>query len=320
MSTAANAAAQETQEQIDARLAEEAALSGEDFNPDEGGAEDKAPAASLSDAGNDSGATDDGAKIEYDADTLASIVGDEKPTTVPHARFNEVNQGKKAAEARVHELELQLARLNGKAEASAPKDEQKQEAAAYDFDVAEANYQDALLDGDKTKANAIRAEIRTHEREAARIEAEAAADRRYSTNKAADDAKRAKLEFDLEVSKAYSAFPFLNGESADANPEAIEEVLVWHQSQMGKGKSPAEAMAAAVARVAPRYAKPDEKETAAPVVKPDIQKGIDRANKVPSKPNGVGARASTLDVSKMTGKDLKSLSAEDEASLAGDIV
>jgi hypothetical protein len=314
-------AVQESQEAIDARLAEEAALSGEDYTPpdDTKGDVPAASKAALTDAGADVDAAND--KPEYDADTLAAIAGeDNKSKMVPHSRFQEKNDEAKAHRARVLELEEELARAKGTAPAAAPK---KEDAPAdYDFDEAEDRYLAASMDGDTTKAKQIRAEIRAEERRSAIAEAEQVADRRYQANKATDDAKRTKLEFELALNKAYAAFPFLSVDSDDKNQDAIDETLVWHQHFVAKGKTPAEALELAAAKIGPRYA--TTKSEAAPAVpapvKPDLQKGLDRAAKVPGKPAGVGARASSLDVSKMTGKELKSLSAEDEAALAGDVV
>ncbi|MFK3971105.1 hypothetical protein ACI2KS_10300 [Pseudomonas sp. NPDC087358] len=313
-------AVKESQEDIDARLAEEAALSGEDYTPPEDGKADAPAAPALADAGADIDADPTNGKPEYDADTLAAIAGDDKPKMIPHARFNEVNEEAKLHRARVLELEELLARAKG----SAPAAESKKEEAPpqYDFDDAEDRYQAAFLDGDSTKAKQIRAEIRTEERKSAIAEAEQVADRRYQANKETDDAHRSKLEFEIALNKAYAAFPFLSGDSDDMNQDAIDETLVWHQHFVAKGKTPAQALELAAAKIGPRYA-PAKTEPAAKVpdaVKPDLQKGLDRAARVPGKPAGVGARASSLDVSKMTAKELKNLSAEDEAALAGDIV
>lgn len=314
---------QETQEEINARLAEEAALSGEDYVPPED--DPDAQAAQQAVKPDDQAKQDDENEQEeeapkYNADTLAAIAGEEKPKMVPHARFNEVNEEAKAHRARVLELEEQLARAKGTSPAEPKKEEPK--AEQFDFDAAEERYSEALLDGEKEKARQIRAEIRIAEQKVAEQRAEEAADRRYQANKASDDAKRTKLEFDLALTKAYASYPFLSVDSEDKNQDAIDETLVWHQHFVAKGETPARALELAAAKIGPRYAasKPETPARAPEQVKPDIQKGIDRASRVPTKPTGVGARASSLDVSKMSGKDLKNLSAEDEAALAGDIV
>lgn len=311
-----NAAVQETQEELEKRLAEEAALSGEDFEPTDDNLVDAG--ANKADAGPDKGT--EPKKDDIDPDVLAAIAGEDKPKMVPHQRFHEKNEEAKAHRARVLELEEELARAKGAAPSAPKKEDHKPES--FDFDAAEERYSEALLDGEKDKARQIRAEIRAEEQKAADQRAEAAADRLYKTNKAADDAARTKLEFDLELSKAYAAYPFLSNESADANPDAIDETLVWHQHFMAKGKTAAQALAAAVEKIGPRYAPnaADEPDKVAEAPKPDLAKAIARAERVPPKAEGVGARATTLNVSKMTNKDIKALSAEDEARLAGDVV
>jgi len=307
-------AVQETQEELEKRLAEEAALSGEHFEPgdDDGAEPDK--------AADNSKAAADKPKDDIDPDVLAAIAGEDKPKMVPHARFNEVNEEAKTHRARVLALEEELARMKGSAPAKPKEEPEKSET--FDFDEAEDRYAEAILNGEPDKAKSIRREIRAKEQEAADRRAEELTDRRYKTNKAEDDAKRTKLEFDLELSKAYAAYPFLDAASADSNAEAIEEALVWHQSFVAKGKSPADALIAAVAKVGPRYKVADvevEKPgTEAP--KPDLAKGLARADKIPAKPEGVGARASTLNVAKMSPKDIKALAPDEEARLAGDVV
>jgi hypothetical protein len=300
------------------------ALPGDDFVPsaeenqalpvDESGEQ-----KGLADAGqdNNSGVAAEGSgqqgddQRQYDAETLALIAGDEKPTTVPHARFNEVNAARKAAEARTRELELQLARLEGKSEGATPRPA-PEAPAAFDFDAAEDSYQDAILDGDKTKAKQIRAEIRAEERKTALAEAEKVADQRYKQNRDQDDAARSALQFSIELSKAYASFPFLDKDAADANADAIDETLVWVKAFQDKGKTPAEALAAAVAKIGPRYAQAAAPASAAPV-KPDIQKGIERAAAVPPRATGLGARGHKVDVAKMTSEEFRNMSPEDKA-------
>jgi len=310
MSTAANAAPQESQADIDAQLAQERIDSGEHFEP----TGDNEPDPVIEDEKPKSAP----APADISAETLALIAGDEKPTTVPHARFNEVNTSRKAAEARVHELELELARMSGKAEASNPKETPKADdkAAEYDFDAAEERYAAAILDGETSAAKAIRAEIRKSEQAAADARAEEAADRRYTANRAADDEKRTKLEFDIELGKAYAVFPFLDVDGGEPNADAIEEAHVWTQYFLNKGKTSAQALAAAVAKVGPAHA-PKAASAPSETPKPDIQKGIDRANQIPAKAEGVGERANKLDLSKMSDKDFKNLPQDEEDRLSG---
>lgn len=301
---------QETQEQIDERLKQEAIDAGDVFEPADDA--DESDASPKGDKGAEPGK-------EFDAETLAAIAGDDTPRMVPHSRFNEVNEQSKASRQRVLELEEENARLKGSSSSPAPKVKEEDATAAFDFDDAEEKYSAAILDGDTSKAKQIRADIRKQEQAAADARAEAAADRRYAANRKKDDEERSALEFRLELAKAYAAHPFLDADSSEKDQEAIEETLVWVQHFTGKGESPAKALASAVQKVAPRYAKvaPDPKATEP---KPDLAQGIARSGKIPAKPTGVGERASTVDVSNMSAKDIKALSAEDEARLAGNFV
>lgn len=251
-----------------------------------------------------------------DLEVLAALAGDDKPKTVPHSRFNEVNEEAKAHRKRVLELEEELARAKGGA---VPKEAKSTDSEpVFDFDAAEDLYAAALLDGDQTKAKQIRAEIRKEERAEANRQAETAADRRYAANKERDELARATAERDLAVAKAYEQFPFLDAGGSQANAEAIEEVLALANLYTSKGKSVGESITAAVAKVGPRYAEP--KPAAAADPKPDLQKGLEREARIPTKTEGVGARALKLDVSKMTAKEMAALSPEDEARLAGDVL
>ncbi|QHE96858.1 hypothetical protein LCG56_26910 [Pseudomonas cannabina pv. alisalensis] len=301
---------QETQEQLDERLKQEAIDAGDVFDPADGvEAGDDAP---KGDKGDDTGK-------EFDADVLAAIAGEDTPRMIPHSRFNEVNEESKARRQRVLELEEEVARLKGSSAAPAPKEKEEQAPASFDFDEAEEKYSAAILDGDTSKAKQIRADIRKQEQAAADARAEAAADRRYAANRKKDDEERSALEFKLELAKAYAAHPFLDADSAEKDQDAIEETFVWVQHFTGKGESPAKALASAVQKVAPRYAKAAA-DSAQVNPKPNLAQGVERAGKIPPKAAGVGERASVVDVSKMSAKDIKALSVEDEARLAGNFV
>ena len=317
MSKAAEAV-QETQEDIELRLAQEAIDAGETFEGQESEEEDGAGSEAAGAVAEPVTAGSTASSI--DLETLAAIAGEEKPKMVPHARFNEVNEDAKAQRIRVQELELALARLEGRVEGSAPAGKKEEPAKAFDYDDAEERYAAALLDGENTKAREIRAEIRKQERADYLAEATTAADTRYAENRQRDEAARLKAEKDLAIAKVYLDFPFLDSESAESNADAIEEVLALTNLYTSKGKAIGEALTAAASKIGPRYAPAAQSTKIAEVPKPDLAKGLARDAKIPAKAEGIGARASTIDVSKMTAKDLKGLSAEDEARLAGDIV
>ncbi|MBD1554775.1 hypothetical protein [Pseudomonas typographi] len=293
--------------------------SGDNFVPTDDNVETGEPEA-AGQVETQKGEAEEVAKPDIDPETLAAIAGEEKPKMVPHARFNEVNEEAKTYRARALALEEENARLKGQAPAAKPAEEEK--PAPFDYDAAEEAYSAAVLDGDTTKARELRSQIRKQERADALAEAEAAADRRYAENKKRDDAARAKAEMELALNKVYVDFPFLDGASAVANGEAIDETLAMTNFYIGKGKSPADALAAAASRVGPRYTQPAAESAAKPAAEPkvDLQQALERERRVPAKPEGVGARVTKIDVSKMSSKDLKALSPEDEARLAGDVL
>lgn len=288
-----------------------AELAGDNFTPDTN-EEAESPADKPDDAG---AGLDSAGEQEFDADDLAAVAGDDKPKTVPHKRFNEVNEEAKANRKRVLELEEQLARATGKASAN-EKTEPKQEAKAYDFDEAEERYTAAVLDGDQAGARQIRAEIRAKERAEADARADAAADKRYAQNKAKEDQARAETEKALAIAKAYEEFPFLNHEGVEPNNDAIEEVIALTNHYVSKGKTISEALTMATSKVGPRYAKAAEEE-APGKPKIDLQKQLERAGKIPAKLEGPGARSMKIDVSKLSRNDIKKLTPEQRAELEG---
>lgn len=257
---------------------------------------------------------------KYSAETLALIAGDDKPHMIPKSRFDEVNTDRNLTRARLLELEEENARLKG-GSAAAPKAEEPAKDE-FDFDAAEDLYSAAILDGDQTKARAIRADIRKQEQQAADARAEAAADRRYQANRAKDDEQRNKEEFGSALVAAYESFPFLDSESDGKNQDAIDETLALLNLYKSRGQSPAKALAAAAAKVGPRYAetKPETASGAAGDVKPDLNKGLARAAQIPPSGGGKGAATIKMDVNKMTGDDIKKMSPEDRARLEGDLL
>ena len=248
---------------------------------------------------------------DIDADTLKAIAGDEPkpPRTVPHKRFNEVNEEAK-------ELRRQLKELQ---EQSAKKAEPAKQTESYNFDAAEDAYNAAILDGDMTKAKQLRAEIRKNEAAEAEARADARAEKKWQENTAKAEMARAEKEKDAALDEAYEAYPFLDHENEDANIDAIEEALALANLYVSKGKSIGEALRAATKKVGERYA--PKAEPAKPEAKGlDLAGQVARAAKVPPQLKGNGAASTKIDVSKLTRQDIKKMSAEEKARLQGDFV
>ena len=124
---------------------------------------DETPAPAPAPAPTDAPAPDAAAGGE-DADDAGKPGGG-----IPRARFNEVNDRRKALESEVEALRAQLAAANGGGAhaAAAPAAPAAPAPAPVDVDALEEQYTQALLDGDSKAAVAIRKQINQHIEDAA---------------------------------------------------------------------------------------------------------------------------------------------------------
>lgn len=288
----------------------------EDLELEEGDQDDDLDGGEQ-DAGLDGDDQDD----ELDEDALAKIAGTGKSATVPHARFNEVNESLKEERKRRLELEEELARARGSAPA---KKEEDPKPKAFDYDEAEDRYNQAILEGDADAAKAIRREIRAAERkeieEAAQQRAEALYQQR--AQEAAQRQQQAALPAVLKES--YEKFPFLDYQGSAPNMDAIEDVIALRDHYIAKGEPMAKALARAVAKVGPRYAEPVsvDKEPAkgATPTAEQIKRNLARERATPPMTPGVGERGAAFDVANMSEDDYAKLSAEEKKRLRGDFI
>jgi hypothetical protein len=123
-------------------------------------------------------------------------------------------------------------------------------------------------------------------------------------------------------------FPFLDEKSADADLDAINSVIRMTGELMGKGKSQVEALQLAVAEKGPKFAKalgfvvnpvielkPDTRDAEA------LKRAADTSLRQPAAlQNRVEKDSFTIDVSKMTDKQIMAQPEEVRAKLRGDIV
>lgn len=261
-----------------------------------------------------------------DPELLKAVAGEadppkdepEKSSFVPHARFNEVNEAKKAAERRAAELEAELERLS---KANASRQEPAAEPAAsggFDFDAKESEAADALFNGDVEKYRKIQAEIRSQ------TEAQAT-QRALEQFEQRSAARTAQSLLEASAERIASAHPFLNSESDAANPEAIKDVVEWRDFFIARGDKPHTALEKAAAKVAPLYARgADPDDDPPPAVDPRKAAAVARAAAAaaaqPPIGGGIGERASAarLDIEKMSDEQFSRLSDEDKRRLRGD--
>ena len=145
-----------------------------------------------------------------------------KSPMIPKSRLDEVLAQNKALKKRIAQTEEAE-----KAAEEAPN--------AYDFDAKEEEYMDAVLDGDKDKAKAIRKEIR--QAEATKMETELTRDietkvTRNSTANAVQDAASAIEE----------AFPIFDANAPEFNKELTDEVNKYMTGFISSGQNPVEAL------------------------------------------------------------------------------
>jgi len=278
----------------------------------------------------DSGGADDGngrpAASATDPEQVADDAGEDgtqKPQGIPKARFNEVNDRRKALEAENEELRRQLEAAQ---KAPAPQQEAKAQAAApaaeatqFDVDAKEQEYAAALIEGDTAKASKIRREINAHLVSEAESRADAKVIARTNEQLLRD-----------EVAATIQAHPWLNEE---VGADALDLIVAKRDAEIAKGKAPHIALREAVAKIAPRFA-PAEAGATPPkglAGKEDAEDTrIANANKRGAADSlkqpasmaeaGVGNRASggQVDVEKLTDEQFEKLSKEEKSRLRGD--
>lgn len=233
-----------------------------------------------------------------------------KPTDkqlIPRARFNELNDQKKAAENRVKELE---ARLNS----NVPPTQ-------YDFDAKEKEYMDAVLEGDHAKALALRKDIRAAEMDLARTVA-------TQTAAQAKEATKAELDFDSTVQSIETDYPAFDQTSPEYNQDLVDEALELHASFVGRGYTPAAAMRKAVnyvTKVNGLVAKSEQTAPPAPTPPPRTQPStvkskLDTAASQPPMQQGTSGGEVEPNYAQLSDEEWDALPAATLARLRGDLM
>lgn len=237
--------------------------------------------------------------------------------SVPHARFNEVNEALKQERAERLRLEEELARARGTQQAQQPAQPGAPKPDEFDFKAARKQLREAIYEGDDAKAEQLEEEIdRQTELKQARI-AEQRAQDLLQKERAAQQQAEAVTAVESAVAKAYESYPFLDIGSDQANQDAIDEVVALRNLYISRGKAPAVAIADAVAKVAPRYSgEPAPKADSAK----SIQQNLERERRIPPMPQGVGERARKVDYEKLSEDEWDRLSDDEKRRARGDFV
>lgn len=159
---------------------------------------------------------------------------------IPRARFNEVNDKRKALEMENEELRAQLAAAARGTGTAAPAPAAAPQPAPVDVDALEEQYTQALLDGDSKAAVALRKQINQHIKDTALQEFEQVTQQHQVAAKAQD-----------VVAEALTAYPWLDQEEG---AEALELIEASVLAKTATGVPRHVALAQAIASIAPRFA------------------------------------------------------------------
>lgn len=297
--------------------------------------EDEEPEAEDDDADADDDAEDDQADSDEDDESEEEDVSEDDDESedddgkqskdddrddprIPLSRFNEVNERMKRAEQRLAELE---------------KQEQAQEQAAkeqYDFDAAEEEYMELLLDGKTKEAGAKRREIRVAEQELFKTET------KQETIQEADHQQEMRELNSLSL-QAEEMYPIFNQESPQYDAVAANRVVTYMKGYMADGMPVTDAFVSGLSDVIVQYNLDGAGKEAAPEEKPKaptsrkgkpikkVKEKVSAAKQQGQTPAGKGEGSADRGVAApsiedMSDEDLDRLSPEQMARLRGDYV
>ena len=252
-----------------------------------------------------------------------------KPTpNIPKHRFDEVNNRRKAAEAKTKQLEEELARLRGEAS----------EAEKFDFDTKEEEYMSAVVDGDFAMAKARRSEIRRAEQDVYQA-------RSAITKQEAIQQTQADLDFQTAVAELESQYPQFNyRDESSYDEQATQEALQLFRAYSNMGTlPPGECMRQAVDLMASKYGyKPveasegeqeqepeqEQEQEQEPAPKPKkrkpprhrVNKKAAAQSQPPLPSAGVPGDSQSSNITTMTEDEFDALPEAKKAELRGDLV
>lgn len=257
--------------------------------------------------------------------------------SVPHSRFNEVNERRKEAERLLEQERAENARLRSQqqppAEAGAAKEgaaaaKQSEQAQAFDFDAKESDYLNALMEGETEKAMQIRREVNAALVEQARSNAKAEARAELEQAEALRSQKAAMDALSEEAVSVVKNFPYLDTEEGQV---AMEMIIERRNSLAAKGMAPHLALREAAALIAPRFAPAGStpaKDLKTGAAQADSREAAARTRgaqasvaQPPVPAAGVGNRATgsdTTDVAQMDDDQFDRLSEAEKRRLRGD--
>lgn len=252
------------------------------------------------------------------ADDTDPPEGEKKPSgNIPKARFDEVNEARKSAQAALDAANAEIAALK----AVKPTPQAVQPVAAptatdFDEDEKESEYIEAMLDGNTEKAKAIRKEINAALRNSSVAQ--------FESNRLQQEVA---TTMQAESSKALEDYPYLD--TADGEL-ALQLIVQTKNASIAKGIPPHLALRQAVAAIAPKFMPDgqtppreltDTKSEVDTRAQGAVKRGAaDSLRQPPSVQTGIGNRAqpARVDVAELDDEQFENLSTAEKKRLRGD--
>jgi len=209
-----------------------------------------------------------GEEDALEAEQLEAVLKQAPSAHIPKARFDEVNEKFKAAEAERVRLQALV--------------DVKPQDGGVEVVEMERQYLDAVLDGEHELALELRAKING----ALLQQAEESVERKLTAKETAREEAKAQATFNDTVQALVAEFPVLD--SATGNQTAIAEVVEWRDFYIAKGFSAPDALDKAARKIAPTYSAGHKPAVTREQVA--AERNADTSTRQPPKVDGVGGR------------------------------
>lgn len=259
---------------------------------------------------------------EDDEEVIEDEELDDEPEDIqiPKARLDEVIAQREAQKDRVDWLEQQLETLINQKQV--PEERTKEVVDLFDFSKAEEDYANFLIEGEVSKASALRSNIDTERKKEMQSMIDdikqSSEDKAVSTSQEAIENDR----FSTMISNFENKHSFLDADSETYNEEAVETVNTLLAGYQASGKTKSQALKMAVSKVIPMYDVKPEKQSLGNKKKVTARrKAVKASQNQPPKTSSKGVKdidMETVNISKLSEKDFDSLTAKEKRVLRGD--
>ena len=241
---------------------------------------------------------------------------------LPKSRYDSVQARNKALQDKLDRMEREREEFLEAQKKTSEQDDKKDDKQSPEARLVELDDQinDALLDGDKTKANELRREQRDIERQMFQ-------DELTSTTQNATAQAREQVRLDATVDFLEATYDVLNVDSKEFNQAAVDEMEGLRQAFESTGQyTPSQALLKAAKYMFPDVPHPEDTPAEKKSDADAIEKATEASNKQPPDIKDTGQDADSggiqedIDPKKVTMKDIESLPAATLAKLRGDIL